>query len=205
MKNIILASSNKGKLKEFNDIFSPLGYNVLSFSSIIDGVQLPMETGSTFQENAAIKAEAISVLTTEIVLADDSGLVVDALDGAPGIYSARFAGEDSSDENNNKKLLKMLRDVPIDQRSAKFVCVIALARQGSETVIFKGECRGKIGYSITGLNGFGYDPLFIEETTNKTFGELNAVEKNNLSHRGHALKLVGQYLEENINANSSYC
>ncbi|MCF3941913.1 XTP/dITP diphosphatase [Oceanobacillus alkalisoli] len=189
MKEIIIATRNQGKVKEFIDFFQPYGVNVQSLLDIAEQ-QLPdiEETGNSFAENAALKAEQIAEMLNRPVLADDSGLVVDALDGAPGIYSARYAGEDKSDEANNQKLLQKLQDVPQAERTARFVCVLAIAIPGEKTKFYEGTCEGEISVAPHGKNGFGYDPLFIPNGYQQTMAELSASEKNQISHRSNAIK-----------------
>lgn len=155
MKQIIIVTKNKGKVREFNDLFQNYGIKVLSLLELDSDIPDIEETGVTFEENAALKAEQIANLLNKPVLADDSGLVVDALNGAPGVYSARYAGEEKSDQANNEKLLKALRDVPEGKRTAKFVCVLAVSVPGEETVFQTGTCEGKIGFVPQGDYGFG--------------------------------------------------
>lgn len=189
MRNIILATNNSHKLREVREILEPLGITVLSQQEA--GVQVePEENGSTFAENAEIKARAVYAETGLPVLADDSGLCVDALDGAPGVYSARFApvGELCS------KLLSMMQDVPAEQRTAKFVTDIAFIDENGQLLICEGECCGTIGYEERGTNGFGYDPVFFYG--DRSFAELSAQEKNQVSHRANALKKLYDVLKE---------
>lgn len=184
---LVIATKNKGKIKEFKEILQGLPFEVLS---LVDFPQCPeiIETGTTFQENAMIKAEALRDYTAHTVLADDSGLEVDYLEGKPGVYSARFAGEGASDEENNQKLLGLLKDVPWEQRGAQFTCVIAISRPHKETVVVQGSCRGIITREPRGNLGFGYDPLFLVPEYEKTFSQLGPEIKNNISHRGNAMK-----------------
>jgi len=196
VKRLLVASKNKNKLKEIRKILGRLNVEVNSaydFCSISDDIA---ETGSSFEENASIKALAFSKLVEDFVIADDSGLCVDYLNGAPGIFSARFAGKDADDNLNNKKLLKKLHGVDPEQRKAKFVCVIALAKKGRIVETFRGECHGNIAEKPRGEGGFGYDPLFLLENGN-TMAEISAEEKNRISHRARALeklkKFIGNY------------
>src|SRR5699024_2762772 len=145
------------------------------------------ETGETFEENARLKAEQISSLLHEPVLADDSGLIIDALDGRPGVYSARYAGLSKNDQDNNRKVLDELKDVPMENRTARFVCVLAVARPSKETFFVRGICEGKIAYSEIGINGFGYDPIFIPEGYSTTMSDISSEEKNQISNRGRAI------------------
>lgn len=185
MKEIIIATRNKGKIKEFSDFFEAYEINVKSLLDFEDVPEVE-ENGKSFEENAALKAEQIAHFLQHPVLADDSGLVVDYLDGEPGIYSARYAGVGSTDEENNQKLLKKLQNIPESKRSARFVCVLAISIPGENTVFFKGFCEGKIAFEPLGKNGFGYDPLFIPEGYEKTMAQLSPEEKNKISHRKNA-------------------
>lgn len=181
---LIVASSNKGKLREIKKIFDISNIEILSMKDI--GIDIEIEeNGSTFEENALIKARAVSKLCQYPVLSDDSGLCVDALGGAPGIYSARYAGEGASDEDRILKLLDELKNE--ENRNAKFVCAVALVMPNGNEYISRGEVLGKIGYEICGLGGFGYDPVFISDELKKTFAEATPDEKNSISHRYRAL------------------
>lgn len=195
MKTLILASKNAGKLREFQSLLEGLPFIV---TSLADYPHIPEieETGATFAENAAIKAEAVAKYTGELSLADDSGLEVDALDGRPGIYSARFAGEPGSDEANNCKLLDLLSAVPVEKRTARFHCVIAIAEPGAPTQLAEGRCEGLIMFAPSGTGGFGYDPLFYVPSLGKTFAEMTAEQKNKISHRAHALAAAVDILNE---------
>ncbi|MHA6252099.1 XTP/dITP diphosphatase [Oceanobacillus sp. CAU 1775] len=195
MRQIVIATKNKGKIKEFEDFFKKYGIEVLSLYDLENNIPDIEETGSTFEENAALKAEQIAHILNKAVLADDSGLMVDALNGEPGIYSARYAGADKSDSENNNKLLKNLENVPEEKRTAKFVCTLAIARPGEETIFKTGYCHGQIGYSPKGEHGFGYDPLFIPNGYNKTMAELSPEEKNKISHRSEAIKQLDDWLK----------
>lgn len=197
---LIVASNNKGKIKELKQILSPFGYDVISQSEA--GIDVNVEeTGNTFADNAALKANEIYKLTGCATVADDSGLSVDYLDGAPGIYSARFAGEASSDNENNDKLLKVLSGVPKEKRSAKFICAIHFTSNKGESISVQGECDGVIGLSPVGQFGFGYDPIFM--VGDKSMAELSPEEKNKISHRAVALnKLTNELMKrKNIYAN----
>ncbi|WP_443029755.1 XTP/dITP diphosphatase [Sporolactobacillus sp. KGMB 08714] len=151
------------------------------------------ETGSTFRENAALKAETLSKKTKMVTIADDSGLAVDALDGEPGVFSARYAGTDKNSERNIDKLLDKLKDVPPEKRTARFICVLALSIPGKPTRFAEGRCAGLITNGRRGMGGFGYDPVFLIPERQLTFAEMGAAEKNKISHRAHAL----QRLREN--------
>lgn len=187
LKEIVIASRNKGKLREFSSILVGSGITIRSLNDF-EGIEDVIEDGNSFEENARKKAEVISQIINLPVLADDSGLVVDALDGEPGIYSARFAGEEKDDKKNNEKLLICLEDLELEQRTARFVCVLALAFPESDTIIVKGTCEGLINYEPKGNNGFGYDPLFYLPEYKQTMAELNPELKNKISHRSKALK-----------------
>ncbi len=192
VKQILVATKNKHKLFEIENILKDLNISVFSAYDFITNDIDVEETGKSFEENAKIKAKAISELTNDYVIADDSGLSVNALNGSPGIYSARFAGENATDNDNNAKLLNEMRNIPGD-RSAKFICVIALAHKGNIIKTFKGECNGSIAYNLKGDNGFGYDPLF-ELPNGKRMAELTSDEKNMISHRKRALDKLKEYL-----------
>ena len=194
MKKLIAATKNKGKINEIQEILSDMPFQVISMEEA--GITKDIEEfGSTFEENALIKAEEVCKLTGEIVMADDSGLEVDALNGAPGIYSARFAGEGASDEDKNIKLLNMLKDVPFEKRGARFVCAIAVAYPDGKSFCVRGTCEGYIGFKSEGNNGFGYDPLFYMPEFNMTTAQLAPEEKHKISHRGKALRLMVERLK----------
>lgn len=185
-KTIVIATRNPGKAKEFESLFGEKGYTV---KTLLDYPDLPdvKETGTTFEENARLKAETISRLLMQPVLADDSGLMVEELSGMPGVFSARFAGEDSSDAANNAKLLFELTDVPADKRQAKFHCTLVFAAPDKESLVVSADWPGVIGTIPRGENGFGYDPLFYVPSEQKTSAELTPAEKNKLSHRSQAV------------------
>jgi XTP/dITP diphosphohydrolase len=195
MDHILIATSNAGKLRDFVGAAAPLGIEIVplpNFSSL----PAVVEDGVTFEENARKKAESYSrEAPGEIVLADDSGLEVDALKGAPGVHSARYAAEaphlmnnNTDDEANNARLLRELKEIPADKRSARFVCVIAAARDGETLEVFRGEAEGTILNRARGTNGFGYDPLFYFPQIQKAFAELTPEEKAQYSHRGAAFR-----------------
>lgn len=188
MEEIIIATRNAGKVKEFQVLFSKYKIKVTSLLDLEDDLPEVEETGNSFEENAALKAEQISSILKRPVLADDSGLMVDALNGDPGIYSARYAGEGKSDGANNKKILGEMQNIPAERRMAKFVCVLAIAAPGEETVFYKGHCEGRIAFSPSGVHGFGYDPIFIPKGYQKTMAELSPEEKNQISHRRNAIQ-----------------
>ncbi|NLB88874.1 MAG: XTP/dITP diphosphatase [Syntrophomonadaceae bacterium] len=197
MKKLLVATRNKGKLKELEELLSPLGIEVISLADI-PAIPEIEEDGDSFTANAIKKAQETSRLTGYTCLADDSGLVVDALGGQPGIYSARFAGENASDEENNNKLLELMKNVEAQDRTARFVCVIALADANGKIATVEGICEGMIGFTPQGENGFGYDPLFIPHGFNKTFAELSSEEKQQISHRGQALRKAIPVIESFI-------
>ncbi|MTI46689.1 MAG: XTP/dITP diphosphatase [Firmicutes bacterium] len=199
--NLVLSSGNQHKIKEIKKILSDLPFNVLSKNEIgLEDFEV-IEDKDTLEGNAMKKAKEISEKVNDIVIADDTGLFVDKLDGKPGVYSARYAGEDATYQDNNKKLLEELKDVPVEERTAKFKTVIAIVQKDKLEKNVVGECSGKIGFEARGENGFGYDPLFIVDGYGKTFAELGEETKNRISHRANALKnlkkelkkLIGEY------------
>lgn len=194
MKSVIIATKNKGKASEFKNMFSANGYEVKTLLDI-PGAPDVEETGTTFEENAILKAEAIARQFNQFVIADDSGLIVDALDGRPGVYSARYAGEDKLDEANTEKVLKELEGVPEAERTARFYCALALASPNQETITVSGTMEGLITNQPSGTNGFGYDPIFFVTEQGKTNAELTKEEKNKISHRANALKALNEKLE----------
>lgn len=196
MKRIIFATSNEGKMKEIRLIMEDSGYEVISLKEAGISADI-VEDGTTFEENAVIKASAIAKLTGELAMADDSGLEVDYMDKAPGIYSARFLGEDTDYDIKNNYILDKLKDVPLEQRSARFVCAIALAKPDGSAVTKRATIEGYIGYEIRGENGFGYDPIFMVPEFDKTTAELSIEEKNKISHRAKALMAMKEELLHN--------
>ncbi|WP_301107594.1 XTP/dITP diphosphatase [Sporosarcina sp.] len=195
MKEILIATNNKGKAKDFEALFQPLGISVLTLKDLEVGIDVE-ETGTSFVENAILKAETVSKLLNKTVIADDSGLEVYALNGEPGVYSARYAGEPTSDEANIDKLLSNLNDVPSAKRQARFCCVLAIAGPTIETITFSGSCEGIIAAERQGANGFGYDPIFYVPEKERTMAELSAEEKGAISHRGAALRQLKEKLPE---------
>ncbi|WP_242590096.1 ribonuclease PH [Enterococcus sp. DIV0840] len=192
-KTIVIATRNPGKAKEFTKIFAEKGYHV---KTLLDYPELPdvEETGKTFEENARLKAETIAEILKQPVLADDSGLIVDALDGRPGIFSARFAGEPTNNAANNAKLLHELTGVPKEKRTATFHCTLVFAAPDKESLVVEGDWLGEIGTIPRGDHGFGYDPLFFVPEEQKTAAELSDERKNEISHRGRAVaKLRDQW------------
>lgn len=195
MKKLIVASNNQGKIKEIKEILKSFDLEILSLKEAEIKVDI-VEDGETFMDNAYKKAYEIYKLTGEMVLSDDSGLMVDALNGAPGVFSARFAGEHGNDKKNNEKLLKLLKGKKHEDRKAKFVAAMVLIVNGNNTIKVQGEAKGYIIEDERGNNGFGYDPLFFIPELNKTFAELDGREKNLISHRGKALELLKDKLKK---------
>lgn len=193
--HVLIATKNKGKAKEFESLFSPLGISVRTLLDYPDAPDVE-ETGTTFEENAILKAEEIATMTGSIVVADDSGLIVDELDGSPGVYSARYAGEEKNDEANIDKVLKEMADVPEEKRTARFYCALAVAGPGMDTITVAGTCEGSILRERRGSNGFGYDPIFFVPDKGKAMAELPAEEKNRISHRAEALSHLKPVAEE---------
>ncbi len=189
-----VATKNEGKKKELLRILSPLGIDVISEKDLKEPLCEVEENGTTFEENALIKARSASKATGLPAVADDSGLCVDALGGAPGIYTARFAGEPSDSAKNNAKLLKVLTGVPEEERTARFVSAVACVFPDGKEFTVRGECEGSIAFELKGDKGFGYDPLFISELG--CFGEISDQEKDSISHRGKALIKLKEKLSE---------
>lgn len=197
MKKIIFATKNKGKIKEINAIMSDMNVEVVSMEDA--GINIDVvEDGNTFEENAIKKAEEIMKVSGLITMADDSGLEIDYLDGAPGVYSARYMGEDTPYSIKNSKILEIMKDVKEENRTARFVSVIATAIPNKETITTKGTVEGIIGYEIKGENGFGYDPIFYVPEYNMTTAEMTPELKNNISHRGKALRLMKEELKKEL-------
>jgi len=182
---------------EIVEILSQMPFEVISMEKM--GIDIDIEeTGNTFEENALIKAKGIFKLCKEPVFADDSGLEVDFLNGAPGVYSARFAGENATDEDRNKKLLEELKDVPFENRKARFVCVVAVVLDEKDYFTVRGVCEGYINFEPVGENGFGYDPLFFMPEFKKTTAQMSPNKKHEISHRGKALRLMVDELRKRI-------
>ncbi len=197
MKKIIFATKNKGKIKEINSIMSDMNVQVVSMEEA--GINIDViEDGNTFEENAIKKAEEIMKISGLITMADDSGLEIDYLDGAPGVYSARYMGEDTPYNIKNSKILEFMKDVKEEDRTARFVSVIATAIPNKKTITTKGTIEGIIGYEIKGENGFGYDPIFYVPEYNMTTSEMNPDLKNSISHRGKALRLMKEELKKEL-------
>jgi len=194
MKEVIIATKNPGKAKEFEHIFSSRGITV---RTLLDFPEIPEveETGLSFEENAILKAEAVSKALGKMVIGDDSGLMVDALEGRPGIFSARYAGEPKNDQNNTDKVLTELDGLTKEERSARFYCALAVAIPGQETITVSGTCEGRILEERRGSNGFGYDPVFYVPAKGVAMAELSSDEKNEISHRANALKKLDVVLD----------
>lgn len=194
-KRIIFATGNAGKMKEIRMILADLGIPVVSMKEA--GITADIEeNGTSFEENAIIKAKTIMEMTGELVMADDSGLEIDYLDGAPGIYSARFMGEDTSYDIKNRALIAKLDGVPDEKRTARFACSIACALPDGRILTSYGAMEGLIGYEIKGENGFGYDPIFYLPEYGCSSAEISPEQKNELSHRGKALRSMKEKLQE---------
>ena len=197
MRKIIFATGNEEKMREIREILALLPVEVLSMKEA--GIQANIiEDGKTFEENAVIKAKAIAQLSEEIVLADDSGLVIDYLNGEPGIYSARYMGEDTSYRIKNGNLIQRLEGVPDEKRTARFVCAIAAAFPDGTVLTTEGTVEGRIGYEEKGENGFGYDPIFYLPEYGCTTAQLTEEKKNEISHRGKALRKMVEKLRERV-------
>jgi XTP/dITP diphosphohydrolase len=202
LNEIIIATKNKGKAREFEQLFGPKGIQVRTLLDFpeLDDVE---ETGKTFAENAALKAETISRVIGKMVIADDSGLMVDALGGKPGVFSARYAGEAKSDEANIDKVLQELASIPNEERLARFCCALAVATPNRKTLTVFGTCEGEILRERRGTNGFGYDPIFFVKEKMKSMAELSPEEKNLISHRANAIKELEKQLEEFLEEGTS--
>jgi XTP/dITP diphosphohydrolase len=198
MKQILIATKNKGKAKEFKAFFSGYGIKAHSLMDLDEELPDVKETGNTFKENASLKAEQISEILSIPVLADDSGLMIDSLDGSPGVYSARYAGKMKDDNANMEKVLLELKNVPAEKRTARFICVLAVAIPSEETIFRTGYCEGIIAFSKRGMNGFGYDPIFVPDGYHVTMAELSSEEKNQISHRKHAISQLEDWIENEI-------
>lgn len=183
---LVIASRNSGKIKELISLLAPLKIKVVSVAEYPNVPEI-IEDGANFAENAVKKAKTVAIATDCLSMGDDSGLEVDYLNGAPGTYSARFAGEESNDKANNDKLLRLLDGVPWEKRTARFCCVIAIATPSGQVFTASGRCEGLIAFEPKGEEGFGYDPLFFVPRLGKTFSEMEPALKNSLSHRSRAL------------------
>lgn len=186
INEVLIATNNEGKVRDFEALFLPLGVTVRSLKDMPEYIEIE-ETGVTFEENAILKAEGAAKLLQMPVIADDSGLEIDALNGEPGVYSARYAG-DHDDEANIDKVLSKMKDIPRAERTGRFVCVLAIAGPNIPTQTFEGTCEGSILYDRKGTYGFGYDPIFFVEEKEKSMAELTPEEKGEISHRGVAMR-----------------
>lgn len=203
MKTLIIASNNAHKIGEIKEILKSIPLNIVSLKDA--GVNIDVEEdGKTFEENAYKKAKEIkdylvsSGKSDFLVMADDSGLTIDYLNGEPGVYSARYAGEHGNDKKNNELVLEKLKDVPMEKRTASFVCSIVVLTSQGEKLSAEGRCNGVITEELSGEEGFGYDPLFYVPEKGKTFAEMSGEDKNSISHRGRALQIVQEQLERII-------
>lgn len=197
-RRIVFATGNKDKMKEIRQILADLGMEIVSMKEAGVDIEI-VEDGMSFEENAEIKARVVSrVLTSDIVLADDSGLEIDYLDKAPGIYSARFAGEDTSYDIKNRIFLDRLEGVPDEERTARFVCAVAAVFPDGTSETVRETIEGRIAHEPAGENGFGYDPIFYVPEYECTTAEMSAELKNELSHRGKALRSMRRILEEKL-------
>ena len=196
MTKLVLASGNPGKLRELAALLEPRGYELVTQTAL--GIESPPETGATFTENALLKARYAAARSGTATLADDSGIVVDALGGRPGVHSARYAGLQATDRQNLEKMLRELRDIPLAQRTARYQCVIALVRSADDAqpLVANGTWEGRILEAPRGSGGFGYDPIFLPHGSERTAAELDPVEKNAMSHRAQALRALVARLED---------
>lgn len=195
-QKVVLATANQGKVKEMSDVLNDFGFEVIAQTEL--GIESPEETGLTFVENAILKARYAAKMSGLPAIADDSGLVVKALSGAPGLYSARYAGSNADDGQNRQKLLRDLAHIPTEQRQAKFVSCIVFLQHATDPspIIAEGECQGVITFEEKGENGFGYDSLFYSPEKGCTFAELETAEKKKISHRARALAVLKQKLSQ---------
>ena len=197
MKEIVMATNNAGKVKEMQALFDELGIKVLALKDVLSEPIDVEENGTTFEENAIIKAEAICKMIGQVVIADDSGIEIDAMDKKPGVESARFLGHDTSYDYKNNYILNLLKDAT--NRSARYVCAMAMAIPGRDTIVFRETMEGEIAYEPKGENGFGYDPIFFFPPTNKTGAEMSLEEKNQYSHRAKATRHILEVVKEMTN------
>jgi XTP/dITP diphosphohydrolase len=191
---VIVATQNRGKVREIKKVIKGLGFRILSLNDF-PGVPQIEEDGENFLANALKKARFYSKYFGRLALADDSGLEVDVLRGRPGIYSARYAGEGASTQENNRKLLKEMEAIPLPKRGARFKCVLAIVSPEGKEIVVEGSCRGRIGFKEVGKKGFGYDPLFVVPSYGKTMAQLTLEEKNRISHRGKALRKLRRIIK----------
>lgn len=197
MEKLVVATKNKGKIIEIKKVLSNMPFDVVTMNDI--GINIDVdEDGTTFEENSLKKAIEICKVSGTVVMADDSGLEVDFLDGAPGIFSARFGGPEATDEDKNNKILNMLKDVPFEKRTARFVCAIAVAFPDGRSFVVRDTCEGYIDFECKGTNGFGYDPLFYVQEYEKTMAELEMDIKNKISHRAKALAKMADKIADYI-------
>ena len=204
MIKLLVATTNPGKFAEVKDFLRQLPLEVLSLSDLATWPRI-IEDGATFEENALKKARSLAEYSGYLTLADDSGLEVDALNGAPGIYSARYCGEEGNDKKNNEKLMHELREISEEKRTGRFVCALALCApksHGMKEWIVRDSCEGRISFELKGENGFGYDPLFFYPSLGKTFGEIDRAIKATVSHRGKALKKLAEMLPSLVDLNA---
>ena len=194
-QTLVFATGNANKTREFREILDPAKYEVMSMKDA--GIEAEIiEDGKSFEENALIKARTVAKLTDAIVVADDSGLVIDALNGEPGIYSARYLGEDTPYEIKNQKILERMSDVPKEKRTARFVCAMAAVLPDGEELCVTGVMEGYIGFAAAGENGFGYDPIFYVDKYGTSTADISPEQKNEISHRGQALRGIRAELEK---------
>jgi len=201
---LLVATTNPGKFAEVKDFLRQLPLEVLSLSDLATWPKI-IEDGATFKENALKKARSLAEYSGYLTLADDSGLEVDALNGAPGIYSARYCGEEGNDKKNNEKLMHELREISEEKRTGRFVCALALCApksHGMKEWTVRDSCEGRISFELKGENGFGYDPLFFYPSLGKTFGEIDRAIKATVSHRGKALKKLTEMLPSLVDLNA---
>ncbi len=204
MIKLLVATTNPGKFAEVKDFLRQLPLEVLSLSDLATWPKI-IEDGATFKENALKKARSLAEYSGYLTLADDSGLEVDALNGAPGIYSARYCGEEGNDKKNNEKLMHELREISEEKRTGRFVCALALCApksHGMKEWTVRDSCEGRISFELKGENGFGYDPLFFYPSLGKTFGEIDRAIKATVSHRGKALKKLAEMLPSLVDLNA---
>jgi XTP/dITP diphosphohydrolase len=201
---LLVATTNPGKFAEVKDFLRQLPLEVLSLFDLATWPKI-IEDGATFEENALKKARSLAEYSGYLTLADDSGLEVDALNGAPGIYSARYCGEEGNDKKNNEKLMHELREISEEKRTGRFVCALALCApksHGMKEWTVRDSCEGRISFELKGENGFGYDPLFFYPSLGKTFGEIDRAIKATVSHRGKALKKLAEMLPSLVDLNA---
>ena len=195
MPKLLLATTNPGKIREYRSLLGDLGYQIVTLAA--QGInEVASELGKSYEQNAQLKAATYARFTRLITVADDSGLEVDALDGEPGIHSARFAGKDATDADRMRTLLAKLADIPWEKRGAHFRCVIAIVRPEGQSELCDGECHGTIAFEARGENGFGYDPIFLPDGKEQTFAEMDLSEKNTISHRARATMKLVEFLRQ---------